>query len=62
MNRKRVRPFGSKDALRIDRRLEMAGLDPQLLLLLAEIAERTPVTLTLNKGLPMYTHIREPAA
>jgi len=61
LNRKRVRLFGSKDALRIDRQLEIAGLDPQLLLL-AEFPQRTPVTLTLNKGLPMYTHIREPAA
>jgi putative redox protein len=49
----------SKEDEKIERRLTVSGpLDADQLARLAEIAERTPVTLTLKKGLPIETHLR----
>ena len=47
----------NKDGLRIDRVLTIAGLDEEQKARLADIAERTPVTLTLKGGLPIDTRI-----
>lgn len=47
----------SKDGLRIDRVLTIAGLDEEQMARLADIAERTPVTLTLKGGLPIDTRL-----
>ena len=47
----------SKDGLRIDRALTIAGLDDEQMARLADIAERTPVTLTLKGGLPIDTRL-----
>jgi putative redox protein len=43
--------------LRIDRVLTIAGLDDEQRARLADIAERTPVTLTLKSGLPIDTRL-----
>ena len=44
---------------KIERRLTAFGaLEPTQLARLAEIAEKTPVTLTLKSGLPIETHLR----
>ena len=45
----------AQGALRIERTLEPVGLDPQQQARLAEIAEKTPVTLTLKTGLSIHT-------
>ena len=42
---------------RIDRTLKITGLDAEQAARLADIAERTPVTLTLKAGLPIYTKL-----
>ncbi|WP_374397671.1 OsmC family protein [Sphingopyxis sp.] len=42
---------------RIDRTLTIAGLDDEQRARLADIAERTPVTLTLKNGLPIDTRL-----
>lgn len=42
---------------RIDRRLAIVGLDADQQARLADIAERTPVTLTLKAGLPIDTSL-----
>jgi putative redox protein len=42
---------------RIERKLTIVGLDDQQKARLAEIAERTPVTLTLKSGLPIETRL-----
>lgn len=47
----------SRDGLRIDRVLTIAGLDDEQMARLADIAERTPVTLTLKAGLPIDTRL-----
>ncbi|WP_447749860.1 OsmC family protein [Sphingopyxis fribergensis] len=47
----------SKDGLRVDRVLTIAGLDDEQMARLADIAERTPVTLTLKGGLPIDTRL-----
>ncbi|HEV2597570.1 OsmC family protein [Sphingopyxis sp.] len=47
----------SKEGLRIDRVLTIAGLDDEQMARLADIAERTPVTLTLKGGLPIDTRL-----
>ncbi|SEH16795.1 putative redox protein [Sphingopyxis sp. YR583] len=47
----------SKDGLRVDRVLTIAGLDDDQMARLADIAERTPVTLTLKGGLPIDTRL-----
>jgi putative redox protein len=47
----------SKDGLRVDRVLTIAGLDDEQKARLADIAERTPVTLTLKGGLPIDTRL-----
>lgn len=49
----------SEEATRIDRRLSLDGpLDPDQRARLADIAERTPVTLTLKGGVPIVTHLQ----
>ena len=47
----------NKDGLRVDRVLTIAGLDDEQMARLADIAERTPVTLTLKGGLPIDTRL-----
>lgn len=47
----------NKDGLRVDRVLTIAGLDDEQKARLADIAERTPVTLTLRSGLPIDTRL-----
>ena len=42
---------------RIARTLTIAGLDDEQKVRLADIAERTPVTLTLKTGLPIDTRL-----
>jgi putative redox protein len=46
---------GEAGALHIDRTLKPMGLDAGQQARLAEIAEKTPVTLTLKGGLPIHT-------
>lgn len=46
-----------KDERRIDRILAITGLDAEQKARLADIAERTPVTLTLKNGLPIDTRL-----
>ena len=45
------------DALRIERILVIAGLDDEQKVRLADIAERTPVTLSLKNGMPIRTSL-----
>ena len=47
----------NSDGLRIDRVLTIIGLDDEQKARMADIAERTPVTLTLKSGLPIDTHL-----
>ena len=47
----------NKDGPRVDRVLTIAGLDEEQKARLADIAERTPVTLTLKSGLPIDTRL-----
>ena len=46
-----------QDERRIDRTLTISGLDEAQKARLADVAERTPVTLTLKSGLPIDTHL-----
>jgi putative redox protein len=48
---------GQGETLRIERVLAIAGLDAEQTARLAEIAERTPVTLTLKNGVPIDTRL-----
>ena len=50
-----LRLSGGPGAMHIDRTLAIAGLDDAQKARLADIAERTPVTLTLKGGLPIAT-------
>lgn len=50
-----LRTVREGETLRIERKLTLAGLDDEQRARLAEIAERTPVTLTLKGGLPIHT-------
>ena len=45
------------DTLRIERILVIAGLDDEQKARLADIAERTPVTLSLKNGMPIRTSL-----
>jgi putative redox protein len=45
------------NAMRIERSLRIVGLDDTQKARLADIAERTPVTLTLKPGIPIRTHL-----
>ena len=45
------------DTLRIERTLVIAGLDDAQKARMADIAERTPVTLTLKNGIPIRTSL-----
>ena len=47
----------NQDGLRIDRVLTIVGLDDEQKARMADIAERTPVTLTLKGGLPIDTRL-----
>lgn len=47
----------NQDGLRIDRVLTIVGLDYEQKARMADIAERTPVTLTLKGGLPIDTRL-----
>lgn len=49
--------LSGKEEKRIDRTLTIAGLDREQMERLADIAERTPVTLTLKNGLPIDTSL-----
>lgn len=46
-----------KEERRIERTLTIVGLDEAQKARLAEVAERTPVTLTLKQGLPIDTKL-----
>lgn len=50
-----LRLKGGKDDLSIERVLTIKGLDAEQQAKLADIAERTPVTLTLKGGIPINT-------
>jgi len=52
-----LRLTGGAGAMTIDRTLSIAGLDEDQRARLADIAERTPVTLTLKNGLPIATRL-----
>ena len=52
-----LRLSGQHPDRRIDRTLKIIGLDPEQAARLADIAERTPVTLTLKGGLPIETRL-----
>ncbi|MBA16365.1 MAG: osmotically inducible protein C [Sphingomonas sp.] len=49
--------LGVSETLRIKRTLAIDGLDADQQARLADIAERTPVTLTLKSGLPIDTRL-----
>lgn len=53
----RLSLHGQGETLRIERVLTMVGVEPEQAARLAEIAERTPVTLTLKNGLPIDTRL-----
>jgi putative redox protein len=53
----RLRLEGTKEAMRIERVLDITGADAAQKARLAEIAERTPVTLTLKGGIPIDTSL-----
>ncbi|WP_404337057.1 OsmC family protein [Sphingomonas sp. MMS12-HWE2-04] len=52
-----LRLHGQGETLRIERVLAPTGLEPEQNARLAEIAERTPVTLTLKHGVPIDTKL-----
>lgn len=52
-----LRLTGGKDERRIERTLRITGLDAEQQARLADIAERTPVTLTLKGGLAIDTRL-----
>lgn len=52
-----LRLHGQGETLRIERTLAPQGLDAEQNARLADIAERTPVTLTLKHGLPIETKL-----
>jgi putative redox protein len=53
----RLSLVGGPDDRRIERTLAPVGVDAEQAARLAEIAERTPVTLTLRSGLPINTRL-----
>lgn len=52
-----LRLTGGKDDRRIERTLTIAGLDAEQQARLADVAERTPVTLTLKGGIAIDTRL-----
>ncbi|MET0239062.1 MAG: OsmC family protein [Sphingobium sp.] len=52
-----LRLTGGKDAMAIERVLTIVGLDDEQMARLADIAERTPVTLTLKGGIGIDTRL-----
>ena len=52
-----LRLSGDKDNRKVDRVLTLTGLDDAQAARLADVAERTPVTLTLKQGLPIDTRL-----
>ncbi len=57
-----LRILGTPEARRIKRVVTIAGPDAAARARLAEIAERTPVTLTLKQGIAIETQLAEQAA
>ncbi|WP_066718662.1 OsmC family protein [Sphingomonas pituitosa] len=57
-----LRLLGTPDTRRIKRVLTVSGPDEAGRARLAEIAERTPVTLTLKQGIAIETQLAEQAA
>lgn len=57
-----LRILGTPDARHIKRTLTIAGPDAAARARLAEIAERTPVTLTLKQGIAIETQLAEQTA
>jgi len=57
-----LRIVGMSDARHIKRTLTIAGPDDAGRARLAEIAERTPVTLTLKQGIAIETQLAEQTA
>ena len=53
----RLKTVRDGDNLRIERTLIITGLDDAQKARLADIAERTPVTLTLRNGIPIQTSL-----
>ena len=53
----RLKTVREGDTLRIERILVIAGLDDEQKARLADIAERTPVTLSLKNGMPIRTSL-----
>lgn len=54
-----VRFARDDDGARIERTLFLAGVDAEQKATLADIAERTPVTLTLKTGMPIFTTVSD---
>lgn len=54
-----LRLLGTPESRRVRRVLTIAGPDAEAKARLAEIAERTPVTLTVKNGMPIDTSLRE---
>ncbi|PZU57662.1 MAG: osmotically inducible protein C [Sphingobium sp.] len=52
-----LRLLGGPDDRRIARTLTMTGLDDAQQMRMAEVAEKTPVTLTLKGGIPIHTRL-----
>jgi putative redox protein len=52
-----LRLHGIGETLRIERVLAPIGLDAEQAARLAEVAEKTPVTLTLKRGVPIETRL-----
>ncbi len=52
-----LRLHGQGETLNVERLLRLAGTDDAQNARLAEIAEKTPVTLTLKHGLPIATRL-----
>ena len=53
----RLKTVREGDILRIERTLVIAGLDGEQKARMADIAERTPVTLSLKNGMPIRTSL-----
>jgi len=54
-----LRIVGSAEGNRVERTLTITGPDTEAKARLAEIAERTPVTLTLKSGIPIHTSLAD---
>ncbi|MFA5968768.1 MAG: OsmC family protein [Sphingomonas sp.] len=54
-----LRIVGGTEGNRVERTLTIMGPDAEAKARLAEIAERTPVTLTLKSGIPIHTSLAD---